>query len=773
MLRALFLALVLLTASPAVAATYYVKTTGDDAKACTDNGANACKTIARGISVAAFNSASGCGNTVKIAPGIYHERVTITGSTDCTAGTPMTLDIDGATPSITTPTTDGSDRWVLDGSHQVTWSNYSGNIWQATLPWSGTALRFQSIVVNDRNTWPVGALADVGDDRFYLDKAAGVVYFQPAEHTSPASQRTLVEAYPNSTGPSNGITIGGYGNTFAIAYITVQNGAVVGATSANIGMNTAGDHITVDNMVIAHGGTHGIALRGRDSTYVLSYPTIQNSAFYNNVLMNWPRGGNGGGWGGGAFGSSVTHLRILNNTATFNHGESFGVIMRAGGQTNDNLIQGNTVTDGWSVGIYSTEAIGTTIDRNIVACHTRFPIDSTPVPNVAQAFGAMPAIGSDFYNNYLSDLSPDSAVAPDYTSNVKFSTVNGVLVGDENVPSNWSVSAYVTVTNNLIINCRTGISFAPQPEGATKHMTFAFNTIVMPAEWGNEKVPEEACLKIALATQNTTGTNEPIDTLIRNNLCVIQNPVSPTTLKVQWFGVHTADTDLACPGPANCGPFQGVTWDHNAWWKDAKSTNSSPFNWETTAGGSVAARTVAAWCAITGNDCATNVTADPNLVNYIVGDPLNGYYWTEGGLTLWNFAPQAGSPLLAAATPVSGVTTDILGNTRNALTPTIGAFEGTSALSAVFLAPTSGATVSGSTTVTVSASGGTAPYTYSVKLDGAEISTSASFSWNTTLVANGAHTLSVTATDAAAGTSTASEPVTVTNVAVSTGVWLW
>jgi len=80
-----------------------------------------------------------------------------------------------------------------------------------------------------------------------------------------------------------------------------------------------------------------------------------------------------------------------------------------------------------------------------------------------------------------------------------------------------------------------------------------------------------------------------------------------------------------------------------------------------------------------------------------------------------------------------------------------------------FTTPANGATVSGSTTVRVAATGGTAPYAYRVSLDGTSIATSASFSWNTPAVTNGAHTLSATVTDADGRTASASIRVTVAN----------
>jgi hypothetical protein len=83
-----------------------------------------------------------------------------------------------------------------------------------------------------------------------------------------------------------------------------------------------------------------------------------------------------------------------------------------------------------------------------------------------------------------------------------------------------------------------------------------------------------------------------------------------------------------------------------------------------------------------------------------------------------------------------------------------------------FTNPASGATVSGTTTVSVVASGGTG-YSYTIKVDGTTISTgtSGSVGWNTTTVANGTHTLTATVTDAQSRTATASRTVTVSNTA--------
>jgi hypothetical protein len=86
-------------------------------------------------------------------------------------------------------------------------------------------------------------------------------------------------------------------------------------------------------------------------------------------------------------------------------------------------------------------------------------------------------------------------------------------------------------------------------------------------------------------------------------------------------------------------------------------------------------------------------------------------------------------------------------------------------LTAGFSSPANGATVSGTVTVGMTASGGTAPYTYTLRLDASQLTSGASntFSWNTTTASQGGHTLGLTVRDNTGATATASISVTVQN----------
>jgi PKD repeat protein len=90
-------------------------------------------------------------------------------------------------------------------------------------------------------------------------------------------------------------------------------------------------------------------------------------------------------------------------------------------------------------------------------------------------------------------------------------------------------------------------------------------------------------------------------------------------------------------------------------------------------------------------------------------------------------------------------------------------------LVASITAPANGATVSVTTSVGMTETGGTGSMTYVLKVDGTTVSTqtttatSASYAWNTASVANGSHTLALTVTDGGGRTATASVSVTVSN----------
>ena len=83
--------------------------------------------------------------------------------------------------------------------------------------------------------------------------------------------------------------------------------------------------------------------------------------------------------------------------------------------------------------------------------------------------------------------------------------------------------------------------------------------------------------------------------------------------------------------------------------------------------------------------------------------------------------------------------------------------------------PANGATVRGTQTVTMTVSGGTAPFSYTLRVGSTQVftqttsATSTSFAWNTATLSDGSHTLTLAARDSAGQTATAAVTVTVAN----------
>jgi hypothetical protein len=87
----------------------------------------------------------------------------------------------------------------------------------------------------------------------------------------------------------------------------------------------------------------------------------------------------------------------------------------------------------------------------------------------------------------------------------------------------------------------------------------------------------------------------------------------------------------------------------------------------------------------------------------------------------------------------------------------------TTAPSVSITAPSNGATVSGTVSISFSASDANGISSRAIKIDGSTVSTSSSYSWDTTGATNGAHTIQCTATDPSGNTGSDTHTVTVDN----------
>jgi hypothetical protein len=173
-----------------------------------------------------------------------------------------------------------------------------------------------------------------------------------------------------------------------------------------------------------------------------------------------------------------------------------------------------------------------------------------------------------------------------------------------------------------------------------------------------------------------------------------------------------------------------------------------------------------------GSGSILNFTANPSELT------TTAAYWTNttaSDPTTWDFRPIAGSVIVDRGTNV-GIANDFAGNAvPQGAAPDAGIYEYTTTVvpdttlpTVAITAPTSGATLSGTTTISANASDNIAVVGVQFKVDGVAVGTEDTtapytISWNTTTATNASHTISAVARDAAGNTATASVPVTVSN----------
>jgi subtilisin family serine protease len=194
--------------------------------------------------------------------------------------------------------------------------------------------------------------------------------------------------------------------------------------------------------------------------------------------------------------------------------------------------------------------------------------------------------------------------------------------------------------------------------------------------------------------------------------------------------------------------------------------------------------------AWTGNSIALSASATDNVAVASVKLWGNGAVIATlpcSGATCSGTVTWVTGPLAPAAYQVQAVATDAAGNcglspavtiNKDATTPVVpsgascgGAPPPPPALAAAITSPASGMTVSGTVTVSMSASNAQgSPTQFVLKQDNATTISSqsvtgstATAAWNTTGVAAGSHTLNLTVTDGAGRTATAAVTVTVSN----------
>lgn len=434
------------------------------------------------------------------------------------------------------------------------------------------------------------------------------------------------ETFPISINPNSGSSAT---NTVTVKPNTGVTATISGSSASSIIKINGADYVTIDgsnsgstdrsltientNAVVS---TAGIWIASAGTGAGATYNTIKNCNIKTGINTLATYGIFSGGATIGTAGADNDNVQIINNGVSKSYyGIYAGGIV--GGEHSTVLINGNTVGSEIATdyvlfyGIYLTYVNNSTISQNEVF-------------NMKQngaKYGIYSATGSS-YNLYsrnkihdFNDLDGNTSIS--YSIGMEF--VTGLT--DNTIVNNviYKVFHRYTTTNNYQL---AGIRII----GGTNFKLY-YNSISMTGTSSRATTGTYAhCLmNYTTATTNMDLRNnvfynaaQPYTGLVMNNYCVYTTATS-TFASINYNDYYTVGTNL--------GVFNGTTCANLAAWQTATTQD------------------------------ANSISTDPLLTNAS------------------DLRPALNSPLLLAGTPIGTVTDDYLGVTRNATTPTIGAYE--------------------------------------------------------------------------------------------------
>ena len=533
------------------AATYYVDAAmGSDS----NNGlawGSAFKSIAKATD--RYGSLT-AGDTILVKPGTY-------------SGFELTKA--GTSTNRITLSREGSGEAIIDSSVQVTgWTQSSGQIYYASL-----AAGPEAVVVDRSPLLPELSLGAMTEGKFYYDSSTKRLYLWAPGGGSPASHAVGIVA---DNEYNWGALLSGASN------VTID-GLTFRYASGN-GIEIVGDNVILRNSKVEFNGKAGISVYGYggvSSDNVL----IENNEIYHNMLRNWPRGKEVHGykwccWAMGVVSHGTTNFKAIGNIVHKNGGEGIGGYMG-----NGTIFRNNISYDNWSVNLYLDNTINGIVEKNTSYCTT---------PNTG-----------NLYNNG----DPD----PSDNRNARRLRPEGIMLGNEDYGSGFNLRN-VQVTNNLVSNCRRGITYYGEG-GGLQDVLIANNSVVVAAE---NEVGGGWLTGISIPAY---GTNSNV--VVKNNIIYSTNP---TNIVIETW------------------PNNQTTFNNNLYYS---TTNSSPFRYND------AVVSFTTWKSSIGNQDAASINQNPQFVST---DPINGNFLK---LNSSSSAINTGATLAQVTTDFSGVTRPI------------------------------------------------------------------------------------------------------------------
>lgn len=346
----------------------------------------------------------------------------------------------------------------------------------------------------------------------------GGVYFETVQINvkGTAAERITIRSYPGETAVFDGTGTARNINVLTLyksAYVDLSGFEVRNAGQIGI-CSWGSNNVRILGNRVHHSWRNGIYV-GWDVMGVSYDNVVDGNTVYNNVLENANRAFPNGGWATGISMNDTERGRVTNNRVYENDGEGIVTIL-----SKYTLIEGNELSDNFSVGIYVDNSRNVTVNANLMYStgNSRYYRQGYPASGMATA--------NEFYNRALP------------------STDN-------------------TFTNNIVINSRWGFFYGAYDAGGGLRNAVVANNTFYKAESTMIWIEDDA-------HKNNVFENNIFYQLGGRGMLDVHG--GGVTFKTNvWYGapvsIATANDVLADPKFVNPGGFKA---------SDYKLTNASP-----------------------------------------------------------------------------------------------------------------------------------------------------------------------------------------------------